>query len=65
LAALFHGLGMPGVSDAMDKLGSPGQCLGIAPLETRAAKEATMTQQLAQGASTLELMDLTRWRKSA
>jgi hypothetical protein len=65
LVALFHGLDTPGVSDAMDKLGSPGQCLGIAPLEARAAKEATMTQQLAQGASTLELMGLKRGRKSA
>ena len=33
LVALFHGLDTPGVSDAMDKLGLPGQCLGIAPLE--------------------------------
>lgn len=32
LAALFAGLDTPGVSDAMDKLGLPGQCLGIAPL---------------------------------
>ena len=30
--ALFEGLDTPGVSDAMDKLGIPGQCLGIAPL---------------------------------
>ncbi|WP_158936236.1 RraA family protein [Burkholderia sp. S171] len=33
LVALFHGLDTPGVSDAMDKLGLPGQCLGIAPLD--------------------------------
>lgn len=32
LVALFAGLDTPGVSDAMDKLGLPGQCLGIAPL---------------------------------
>ena len=32
LVALFDGLDTPGVSDAMDKLGLPGQCLGIAPL---------------------------------
>ena len=32
LCALFEGLDTPGVSDAMDKLGLPGQCLGIAPL---------------------------------
>ncbi len=32
LTALFAGLDTPGVSDAMDKLGLPGQCLGIAPL---------------------------------
>ncbi len=32
LVALFDGLDTPGVSDAMDKLGIPGQCLGIAPL---------------------------------
>ncbi|WP_248766997.1 RraA family protein [Pseudomonas sp. MWU12-2345] len=32
LVALFEGLDTPGVSDAMDKLGLPGQCLGIAPL---------------------------------
>lgn len=32
LCALFDGLDTPGVSDAMDKLGLPGQCLGIAPL---------------------------------
>ncbi|MGY2256535.1 RraA family protein [Pseudomonas reactans] len=31
--ALFEGLDTPGVSDAMDKLGIPGQCLGIAPLD--------------------------------
>lgn len=33
LVTLFEGLDTPGVSDAMDKLGIPGQCLGIAPLD--------------------------------
>lgn len=33
LVAMFDGLDTPGVSDAMDKLGLPGQCLGIAPLD--------------------------------
>ena len=33
LVELFKGLDTPGVSDAMDKLGLPGQCLGIAPLD--------------------------------
>jgi len=33
LVALFQGLDTPGVSDAMDKLGLPVQCLGIAPLD--------------------------------
>ena len=33
LVALFEGLDTPGVSDAMDKLGIPGQCHGIAPLD--------------------------------
>jgi regulator of RNase E activity RraA len=33
LIALFHGLDTAGVSDAMDKLGLPGQCLGIMPLD--------------------------------
>lgn len=33
LVALFDGLDTPGVSDAMDKLGLPGQCLGIMPLD--------------------------------
>ena len=33
LVALFEGLDTPGVSDAMDKLGLPGQCLGVAPLD--------------------------------
>jgi len=33
LVALFQGLDTPGVSDAMDKLDLPGQCLGIAPLD--------------------------------
>jgi len=32
LVALFEGLDTPGVSDALDKLGLPGQCLGITPL---------------------------------
>lgn len=32
LLALFEGLDTPGVSDALDKLGLPGQCLGVAPL---------------------------------
>lgn len=32
LVALFEGLDTPGVSDALDKLGLPGQCVGIAPL---------------------------------
>jgi len=32
LVALFEGLDTPGVSDAMDKLGLPGQAFGIAPL---------------------------------
>jgi regulator of RNase E activity RraA len=32
VVALFKGLDTPGVSDAMDKLGIPGQCLGIMPL---------------------------------
>jgi regulator of RNase E activity RraA len=33
LIALFEGLDTPGVSDALDKLGLPGQCLGVAPLD--------------------------------
>ncbi|WP_244788186.1 RraA family protein [Cupriavidus pauculus] len=33
LIALFEGLDTPGVSDAMDRLGLPGQCLDIAPLD--------------------------------
>lgn len=33
LISLFKGLDTPGVSDAMDKLGLPGQCLDIAPLD--------------------------------
>lgn len=33
LAALFEGLDTPGISDAMDKLGLPGQCFGISPLD--------------------------------
>lgn len=32
LVALFDGLDTPSVSDAMDKLGLPGQCMNIAPL---------------------------------
>lgn len=32
LVALFEGLDTPGVSDAMDKLGIPGQCLDVMPL---------------------------------
>lgn len=31
--ALFEGLDTPCVSDALDKLGIPGQCMGIAPLD--------------------------------
>lgn len=33
LVALFAGLDTPGVSDALDKLGLPGQCLEIMPLD--------------------------------
>ena len=33
IVALFAGLDTPGVSDAMDKLGLSGQCLGIMPLD--------------------------------
>ncbi|WP_213938013.1 RraA family protein [Pseudomonas sp. dw_612] len=33
LVALFEGLDTPGVSDAMDKLGLPGQCLGVMALD--------------------------------
>lgn len=33
IVELFRGLDTPGVSDAMDKLGLPGQCLGIMPLD--------------------------------
>lgn len=33
LVALFEGLDTPGVSDALDKLGLPGQCLGVIPLD--------------------------------
>lgn len=32
LVALFEGLDTPSVSDAMDKLGLAGQCLGVMPL---------------------------------
>lgn len=32
LVALFAGLDTPGVSDALDKLGLPGQCFGVVPL---------------------------------
>jgi 4-hydroxy-4-methyl-2-oxoglutarate aldolase len=37
----------------------------LAAGEMRAAKEAAMMEQLARGASTLELMGLTQWRKQA
>jgi regulator of RNase E activity RraA len=33
LVALFQGLDTPAVSDALDKLGIPGQCTGIMPLD--------------------------------
>ena len=33
LVTLFEGLDTPGVSDAMDKLGLPGQCLGVTALD--------------------------------
>lgn len=33
LVALFEGLDTSGVSDALDKLGLPGQCLDVAPLD--------------------------------
>lgn len=33
LVALFHGLDTPGVSDALDKLGLPGQCMNLMPLD--------------------------------
>lgn len=33
LVALFEGLDTPAVSDALDRLGVPGQCLDIAPLD--------------------------------
>ena len=33
LVVLFEGLDTAGVSDAMDKLGIPGQCFGIRPLD--------------------------------
>jgi regulator of RNase E activity RraA len=36
LVKLFEGLDTPGVSDAMDKLGLPGQCFGISPLDNYA-----------------------------
>jgi len=36
LVALFEGLDTPGISDAMDKLGLPGQCFGIVPLDNYA-----------------------------
>lgn len=32
LVAIFEGIDTPGISDAMDKLGLPGQCLDIMPL---------------------------------
>jgi regulator of RNase E activity RraA len=37
LVALFEGLDTPGVSDALDKLGLPGQAFGIAPLSNYSA----------------------------
>lgn len=36
LVALFEGLDTPGVSDAMDKLGLPGHCFDIMPLDNYA-----------------------------
>ncbi|MCF5392732.1 RraA family protein, partial [Pseudomonas syringae] len=33
LVALFDGLDTPGVSDALDKLGLPGHCFGVMPLD--------------------------------
>jgi regulator of RNase E activity RraA len=36
LVALFEGLDTPGVSDAMDKLGLPGHCFDVMPLENYA-----------------------------
>ena len=33
---LFEGLDTPGVSDATDKLGLPGHCFGISPLDNYA-----------------------------
>jgi regulator of RNase E activity RraA len=33
LVKLFEGLDTAGVSDALDKLGLPGQCFGVAPLD--------------------------------
>lgn len=33
LTALFEGLDTPGVSDALDKLGLPGHCFGVMPLD--------------------------------
>jgi 4-hydroxy-4-methyl-2-oxoglutarate aldolase len=36
----------------------------LADGEARASKEATMMQQLTQGATTLELLGLTRWRSA-
>jgi len=36
LVKLFEGLDTPGVSDAMDRLGLPGQCFGISPLDNYA-----------------------------
>lgn len=33
LVALFEGLDTPGVSDALDKLGLPGHCFGVMPLD--------------------------------
>ncbi|SFQ36886.1 RraA family protein [Variovorax sp. 770b2] len=36
LVALFEGLDTPGVSDAMDKLGLPGHCFDVMPLDNYA-----------------------------
>ncbi|HCN45447.1 MAG TPA: diguanylate cyclase [Pseudomonas sp.] len=33
LVSLFQGLDTPGVSDALDKLGLPGHCFGVMPLD--------------------------------
>lgn len=36
LVDLFEGLDTPGISDAMDKLGLPGQCFSVMPLDNYA-----------------------------